>query len=149
MSKLYLSFVRKSFKYFFLLFLVFEINSSEKIDIKELLPKIEIASNFEDRKKGLMFIPSMSDEFGMFFIWEYKKIQCMWMKDTFIPLTVAYIKDNGEIIGIYDMVPFSKKSVCSKAPVKYALEVNKNWFKEQNIKIGDVIDIKGIIKSDY
>ena len=47
------------------------------------------------------------------------------------------------------MVPFSKKSVCSKVPVKYALEVNKNWFKEQNIKIGDVIDIKGIIKSDY
>ena len=51
MSKLYLSFVQKSFKYLFLLFLVFELESSEKIDIKELLPKIEIASNFEDRKK--------------------------------------------------------------------------------------------------
>ena len=149
MSKLYPSFVQISLKYFFLLFIIFELESSEKIDIKKLLPEIEIASNFEDRKKGLMFIPSMSDEFGMFFIWEYKKKQCMWMKDTFIPLNVAYIADNGEILEIYDMVPFSKKSVCSKVPVKYALEVNKNWFKEQNIKIGDVIDIKGIIKSDY
>ena len=148
MSKLYLSFVRKSFKYFLLLFLVFEINSSEKIDIKELLPKIEIASNFEDRKKGLMFIPSMSDEFGMFFIWEYKKEQCMWMKDTFIPLSLAYISNDGEIIDIYDMVPFSRKSVCSSKPVKYALEVNKNWFKENNISIGDTLEIKGIVLHD-
>ena len=148
MSKLYLSFVQKSFKYFFLFFLVFELESSEKVDIKNLLPKLEVASNFEDRKKGLMFIPSISDEFGMFFIWEYKKKQCMWMKDTFIPLSVAYIADNGEIIEMYDMVPFSKKSVCSEKPVKYALEVNKDWFQKKGLKIGDVIDINRIIKSD-
>ena len=148
MSKLYPNCVQKSFKYFFLLFIVLELESSEKIDIKELLPKIEIASSFEERKNGLMFIPSMSDEFGMFFIWEYKKKQCMWMKNTFIALDVAYIADNGEIIGIYDMVPFSKKSVCSNRPVRYALEVNKNWFMKKNIKAGDVIDLQGIIKND-
>ena len=148
MSKLYPSFVQISLKYFFLLFIVFELESSEKIDVKELLPEIEIASNFEDRKKGLMFVPSMSDEFGMFFIWEYKKKQCMWMKDTFIPLNVAYIADNGEILEIYDMVPFSKKSVCSKNNAKYALEVNKGWFERNNFKIGDFIDINKIISND-
>ena len=148
MSKLYPSFVQISLKYSFLLFIVFELESSEKIDIKELLPEIEIASNFEDRKKGLMFVPSMSDEFGMFFIWEYKKKQCMWMKDTFIALSVAYLNNKGEILEIYDMVPLSKKSVCSKNNAKYALEVNKGWFERNNFKIGDFIDINKIISND-
>jgi uncharacterized membrane protein (UPF0127 family) len=118
------------------------------VDIEKLLPNIEIVSSFEDRKRGLMFKPSISNDFGMFFIWEYKKKQCMWMKDTFIPLDVAYISDNGEIIDIYDMVPFSKKSVCSSTPVKYALEVNKDWFKKNNISTGDVLNIKTIISND-
>ena len=148
MSKLYLSFVQKSFKYFFLLFLVFELKSSEKVDIKNLLPKLEVASNFEDRKKGLMFIPSISDEFGMFFIWEYKKKQCMWMRNTYIPLNVAYLDSSGKILEIYDMVPLSDESVCSKKRVRYALEVNLNWFEDNNILVGDVLDISNLVKND-
>jgi len=148
MGKRYSKLIQKLSKYYIFLFLVYELDASDTINIEELLPNIEIVSTFEDRKKGLMFRQSISDDFGMFFIWEYKKEQCMWMKDTFIPLSLAYISNDGEIIDIYDMVPFSRKSVCSSKPVKHALEVNKNWFKENNISIGDTLEIKGIVLHD-
>ena len=148
MSKLYLSFVQKSFKYYIFLFFIFDLDASVEIDLTELLTEIEIVSEFDDRKKGLMFKSSIPKNYGMFFIWEYKRQQCMWMKDTSIPLSVAYIGNKGEILEIYDMVPFSKKSVCSKNYVKYALEVNKGWFEKKNITIGDVINIKEIVLND-
>ena len=148
MSKLYLSFVQKSFKYYIFLFFIFDLDASVEIDLTELLTEIEIVSKFDDRRKGLMFKGSIPKNYGMFFIWEYKRQQCMWMKDTSIPLSVAYIGNKGEILEIYDMVPFSKKSVCSKNYVKYALEVNKGWFEKKNIAIGDVINIKEIVLND-
>ena len=148
MDKRYLRLIRRPYKYYILLFLVYELDASNSIDIEKLIPNIEIVSTFEDRKKGLMFKQSIPDDFGMFFIWEYENEQCMWMKDTFIPLSLAYISNDGEIIDIHDMVPFSRKSVCSSKPVKYALEVNKNWFKENNISIGDTLEIKRIILND-
>tara|TARA_B100001250_G_C19796554_1_gene788967 strand:- start:1058 stop:1507 length:450 start_codon:yes stop_codon:yes gene_type:complete len=148
MGKRYLRLIRRPYKYYILLFLVYELDASNSIDIEKLIPNIEIVSTFEDRKKGLMFKQSIPDDFGMFFIWEYENEQCMWMKDTFIPLSLAYISNDGEIIDIHDMVPFSRKSVCSSKPVKYALEVNKNWFKENNISIGDTLEIKRIILND-
>jgi uncharacterized membrane protein (UPF0127 family) len=64
-------------------------------------------------------------------------------------LDVAYINNKGEILEIYDMVPLSKKSVCSRNYAKFALEVNRGWFKDNNIDIGDVIDIKTLISNDY
>ena len=148
MSKPYLSFVLKSFKYYIFLFLIFDLNASAQIDINELLTDIEVVSKFEERREGLMFRKSISKNYGMFFIWDYKRQQCMWMKNTSLSLSVAYISNRGEILEIYDMVPFSKKSVCSKNSVRYALEVNRGWFKKNNINIGDSINIKGIISND-
>mgnify|MGYP001290925223 CR=1 FL=1 len=148
MSKLYLSFVQKSFKYYIFIFFIFDIDASAEIDITELLTEIEVVSKFEDRRKGLMSKSSIPKNYGMFFIWEYKRQQCMWMKDTSIPLSVAYIGNKGEILEIYDMVPFSKKSVCSENYVQYALEVNKDWFEKNNINIGDVINIKDLVLND-
>ena len=148
MSKQYLSFVLKSFKYYIFLFLIFDLNASAQIDINELLTDIEVVSKFEERREGLMFRKSISKNYGMFFIWDYKRQQCMWMKNTSLSLSVAYISNRGEILEIYDMVPFSKKSVCSKNSIKYALEVNKDWFEKNNINIGDVINIKAIISND-
>ena len=148
MSKPYLSFVQKSFKYNIFLFLIFDLNASAEIDITELLTEIKVASEFEERRKGLMFKSSIPKDYGMFFIWDYKRQQCMWMKDTSIPLSIAYISNKGEILEIYDIVPFSKKSVCSKNYVKYALEVNKDWFEENKIDIGDMINVKAMIPND-
>ena len=148
MSKPYLSFVLKSFKYYIFLFLIFDLNASAQIDINELLTDIEVVSKFEERREGLMFRKSITKNYGMFFIWDYKRQQCMWMKDTSLSLSVAYISNKGEILEIYNLVPFSKKSVCSKNSVRYALEVNRDWFKKNNINIGDSINIKGIISND-
>jgi len=93
-----------------------------------------------------MFKKSMPDNHGMFFIWDFPKKQCMWMKNTFFPISVAYIDAQGKIIDIYDMVPLSNASVCSSKPFPYALEVNKDWFNDNNINIGDTIDLKNILK---
>ena len=75
------------------------------IFLEKYLSQIEVVSSLEDRKTGLMYRKSLPDDSGMIFVWDRKKIQCMWMKNTSIPLSVAYIEDTGEIIGIYDMVP--------------------------------------------
>ena len=148
MSKPYLSFVLKSFKYYIFLFLIVDLYASAQIDINELLTDIDVASKFEERREGLMFRKSIPKNYGMFFVWDYKRQQCMWMKDTSLSLSVAYISNKGEILEIYNLVPFSKKSVCSKNYVKYALEVNKDWFEENKIDIGDMINVKAMIPND-
>ena len=117
------------------------------IVLEKYLSQIEVVSTLEDRNTGLMHRKSLPDDSGMIFVWDRKKIQCMWMKNTLIPLSVAYIEDTGEIIGIYDMVPLSMKSVCSKKPVLYALEVNKGWFKKNEFHVGDFINISTVIQN--
>ena len=136
MSRQYQNFVQKSFKYIFLLFLSFSVISDEKISIESLFSKIEVVSNSQERKLGLMYRENLPYDNAMFFIWEYKKRQCMWMRNTYIPLNVAYLDSSGKILEIYDMVPLSDESVCSKKRVRYALEVNLNWFEDNNILVG-------------
>lgn len=148
MSRQYQNFVQKSFKYIFLLFLSFSVISDEKISIESLFSKIEVVSNSQERKLGLMYRENLPYDNAMFFIWEYKKRQCMWMRNTYIPLNVAYLDSSGKILEIYDMVPLSDESVCSKKRVRYALEVNLNWFEDNNILVGNVLDISNLVKND-
>ena len=148
MSRQYQNFVQKSFKYIFLLFLSFSVISEEKISIESLFSKIEVVSNSQERKLGLMYRENLPYDNAMFFIWEYKKRQCMWMRNTYIPLNVAYLDSSGKILEIYDMVPLSDESVCSKKRVRYALEVNLNWFEDNNILVGDVLDVSNLVKND-
>ena len=148
MSRQYQNFVQKSFKYIFLLFLSFSVISEEKINIESLFSKIEVVSNSQERKLGLMYRENLPYDNAMFFIWEYKKRQCMWMRNTYIPLNVAYLDSSGKILEIYDMVPLSDESVCSKKRVRYALEVNLNWFEDNNILVGNVLDISNLVKND-
>ena len=148
MSRQYQNFVQKSFKYIFLLFLSLSVISEEKISIESLFSKIEVVSNSQERKLGLMYRENLPYDNAMFFIWEYKKKQCMWMRNTYIPLNVAYLDSSGKILEIYDMVPLSDESVCSKKRVRYALEVNLNWFEDNNILVGNVLDISNLVKND-
>jgi uncharacterized membrane protein (UPF0127 family) len=131
----------------FLISINISAEGKDFVFLEKYLSQIEIVSDPEARKIGLMYRKSLSDDSGMIFAWDRKKIQCMWMKNTSIPLSVAYIEDTGEIIGIYDMVPLSRKSVCSKKPVLYALEVNKGWFKKNELNVGDFINISTVIQN--
>ena len=150
MSKQYLNFVQKSFKYLIFLLFVSNLDASRDIDITKYLSEIEIVSKYEDRKKGLMYRRSIPNNYGMLFVWPYEGQQCMcmWMKNTYVPLSVAYMDIRGKIIEIYDMVPFSKDSVCSTKAAKYALEVNSGWFEEKGINIGDSIEVKKLLSND-
>tara|TARA_Y100001936_G_scaffold192660_1_gene192040 strand:+ start:275 stop:721 length:447 start_codon:yes stop_codon:yes gene_type:complete len=148
MSKQYLNFVQKSFKYLIFLLFVSNLDASRDIDITKYLSEIEIVSKYEDRKKGLMYRTSIPNNYGMLFVWPYEGQQCMWMKNTYVPLSVAYMDIRGKIIEIYDMVPFSKDSVCSTKAAKYALEVNSGWFEEKDINIGDSIEVKKLFSND-
>jgi uncharacterized membrane protein (UPF0127 family) len=148
MSRLLQHFVQRSFKFFLYILFVSGTNASEIIPIEKYFSELEIASNSQDRKKGLMFRKELSEDFGMIFVWDSKKIQCMWMRNTFVPLSVAYIDNTGEVIDIYDMTPLSKTSVCSKKPSLYALEVNQGWFKKKGINVGDILTIDKILQND-
>ena len=95
-----------------------------------------------------MNIKNISDDYGMFFAWDYSKTQCMWMKNTPAKLDVAFINKDGKIIEIYYLEPFSEESVCSSKPALYALEVRKDWFKHNKIEVGDIININNILSND-
>ena len=102
---------------------------------------LSIANTNESRSKGLMFQSSLKKNHGMFFIWPSSKKQCMWMKNTSIPLSVAYLSTDGRILEIYDMVPFSEESICSSQKARMAVEVNQGWFSKNQIAEGDKINL--------
>ena len=148
MSRLFQLFVQRSFKFFIFFLFAPCILASDVISLEKILPNLDVVSEYKDRQKGLMFKRYIPEDYGMFFIWDRKKVQCMWMKNTYIPLSVAYIDKSGEIMNIYDMVPLSKTSVCSKKPALYALEVNQGWFNRNDINVGDILAIDKILKND-
>lgn len=100
---------------------------------------IEIADTPQSREKGLMFRKSLGKDDGMLFKFPYKNNLQFWMKSTYIPLDIAFIDDNGEIFQIESMYPLSTKRVSSRKPCRYALEMNQNWFENNNVTIGSCI----------
>ncbi|MES2317567.1 MAG: DUF192 domain-containing protein [Pseudomonadota bacterium] len=101
--------------------------------------KAEVADTDPLRQQGLMFREKMAHNTGMVFVFDQPNTQCMWMKNTLLPLSVAFIDEEGKIVNIEDMQPQTLESHCSKKPVKYALEMNLGWFKSKNIKPGTSI----------
>ena len=100
------------------------------------LIRAEVAADFNTRARGLMFRASMPQNAGMLFIFDEAGAQCMWMKNTLIPLSVAFIDDAGAIINIADMQPQTEDSHCASRPARYALEMNRGWFAARGIKPG-------------
>lgn len=100
----------------------------------------ELASTNSEREQGLMFREKMGSNEGMVFVFEAPVHTCMWMKNTLIPLSVAFIDESGKIINIEQMQPQSLDSHCAQRPAIYALEMNLDWFKQHHIKPGSVID---------
>lgn len=102
------------------------------------LIQAELAATEEQREQGLMYREKMPVNAGMLFVFGNPATQCMWMKNTPLPLSVAFIDASGKIINIEDMQPHTLDSHCSTraVPVRYALEMNLGWFKQRNIKPG-------------
>ena len=96
----------------------------------------EVANDMNSRMQGLMFRKSMPQSAGMLFVFEDSAAQCMWMKNTLIPLSVAFVDATGAIVNIADMQPQTEDSHCAERPVRYALEMNKGWFAQRGIRPG-------------
>jgi len=106
------------------------------------LIQAEVAAAPAARAQGLMLRKSMAQGSGMLFLFDESAGHCMWMKNTLIPLSVAFIDERGEIVNIADMQPLDETSHCATRPVRYALEMNLGWFKKRGISPG--MPIKGL-----
>ncbi|MGA0572726.1 DUF192 domain-containing protein [Variovorax sp. VNK109] len=96
----------------------------------------QVAQTNDQRMTGLMHRKDMPPNEGMLFVFEQPSQQCFWMKNTLIPLTAAFIADDGTIVNLVDMKPQSLDSHCSEKPVRYVLEMNKGWFERKGLKAG-------------
>lgn len=114
--------------------------SSTQLSAGMHLIKAEVAATDPERQQGLMFREKMANNAGMVFVFDQPATQCMWMKNTLLPLSVAFIDEQGKIVNIEDMQPQTLASHCSKQVVKYALEMNLGWFRQKNIKPGMTIE---------
>jgi len=99
----------------------------------------EVASNDATRAKGLMHRKELAPNSGMLFVFEQPNVQCFWMRNTLIPLSIAFILDDGTIANIADMAPMTENSHCSVAPVRYTLEMEQGWFAKRGITAGKKI----------
>ena len=100
------------------------------------LIRAELAADFSTRMQGLMNRESLASNAGMLFVFDESAIHCMWMKNTLIPLSVAFIDQGGTIINIADMQPHSEQSHCAAAPARFALEMTKGWFAQRGVTPG-------------
>ena len=99
----------------------------------------EVARTDEQRERGLMFRESMPTNHGMLFVFDQDGKQCMWMRNTPLPLAVAFLDADGTIANVEEMRPNTDSIHCSVRPVRYALEMNAKWFEQRKIKAGHAI----------
>lgn len=96
----------------------------------------EVAIAPEERATGLMFRTEMATNAGMLFGFEQPALHCFWMSNTPLPLSIAFLADDGTVVNIADMKPRATESHCAARPVRYALEMNQGWFAKRGIKPG-------------
>lgn len=107
--------------------------------------QVEVASTYEKRKLGLMHRNKLEQDNGMLFVFPQEKYLSFWMKNTKIPLSIAFISNGGEIIQIESMTPYSLANHTSKVRVKYALEMEDKWFSNNGIIVGSKVDFSSKI----
>jgi len=101
--------------------------------------RVEVAATMEQRGRGLMFRETLAKDAGMLFVFEDPGYHAMWMKNTPLPLSVAFIDGEGRILNIVDMEPQTLDSHAAAGPARYAVETNKGWFRDRRIKAGDKV----------
>ena len=99
----------------------------------------QVAHTYDTRQTGLMYRQSMPAQEGMLFVFSQPGVQCFWMRNTVLPLTAAFVADDGTIVNLEDMKPMTETSHCSAKPVRFVLEMNQGWFAQRGIKAGTKI----------
>jgi uncharacterized membrane protein (UPF0127 family) len=115
--------------------------SPSQLTIKGRKIRVEVARTEDEKARGLMFRESLGKDDGMLFVYDREEFLTFWMKNTPIPLSIAFIDRRGKIVDIQDMEPFSLSTHASTLPAQYALEMNKGWFKRNGIGVGDLVRI--------
>lgn len=111
------------------------------LGIKDVTYEVEVAGGEYGLMLGLMYRKELGPDKGMWFEFPEEDFRNFWMRNTRVPLSIAYVDSRGEISNIEDMIPFDESRVLSKRKVKYALEMKRGWFQEKGIKAGDVVRI--------
>jgi uncharacterized protein len=119
---------------------------TETLGIRFFQVTAEIAQTPQERAKGLMGRESLPPNHGMLFVFEAPQQQCFWMRNTPLPLTIAFIDAQGKITGFADMAPFSDQTHCSTVPVPYALEMEQGWFKKRGVLVGDSVTLPASVR---
>ena len=107
--------------------------------INNVSAKAEVADTPVLQQRGLMFRQALKEDHGMVFVFAKPERYCMWMKNTPLALSVAFIDLKGRILNIESMEPFTETSHCARSPVTYALEMEKGWFHQRGIGVGDLV----------
>lgn len=110
------------------------------------LIRAEVADTHESRMRGLMFRQHLALNAGMLFVFQHAERQCFWMKNTPLPLSIAFIADDGRIVNIAHMQPRSEDTHCSTEPVAFALEMERGWFASKGIKAGSRLQAPGVFR---
>jgi uncharacterized protein len=105
--------------------------------------QVEIADTDAERQTGLSERPTLAEDAGMLFVLDQEQPLSFWMKDTLIPLSIAYISAEGRIVDIQDMLPLDETPHPSAEPAQYALEVNQGFFAERGVAVGDTVELPG------
>jgi hypothetical protein len=145
-------FMQNLWKYIFLFFFLLSAfppepwaqegkKSLSLLTIRGKTIKVEVVRTETEKEKGLMFREQMGRDEGMLFVYEREEMLTFWMKNTRLPLSIAFIDKAGKIVDIQDMEPFSLETHVSAYPAKYALEMNRGWFAGEGIKVGDLVKI--------
>jgi uncharacterized membrane protein (UPF0127 family) len=111
-----------------------------KLSIGKQTVMAEVATTPAQRETGLMYRFSLKPDHGMIFVFDREEPQGFWMRNTYIPLSIAFIATDGRIVNILDMAPHDETTRWSNGPVRYALEMRKGWFAEHGIQPGDRIE---------
>lgn len=111
------------------------------LGIGDKIVNVEIADTPASRDQGLMFRQYLDDDSGMLFVFDDDDQRGFWMKNTIIPLSIAFLDSNGYILNIEDLIPHDCQSKYSNGPARYALEMNQGWFDINDIHQGDLISI--------
>jgi len=106
--------------------------------------RVLVAVTRQEHVTGLMFREELDEDEGMLFVYDTSEVRCMWMKNTYVPLSAAFLGEDGRILGIARMDPMTTTTHCSPAPSRYVLEMNRGWFERKGLGEGSRVDLSGI-----